>query len=85
LFVAPLTQYNPHGLHCAVLFVALSLAYGYDVGYRFEVAAITVDWMALIVAATLRFGAGHEPKPEQLWRRGREATGCRVEDRARRG
>jgi hypothetical protein len=37
----------------SVLFVALSLAYGYDVEYRFEVAAIAVDWVVLIVAATL--------------------------------
>jgi len=37
----------------SVSFVVLSLAYGYDVEYRFEVAAIAVDWVVLIVAATL--------------------------------
>ena len=93
--LAPLTQYNPHGVFIAleeagyilmavaflfaalalstesrleravrsvfvggfvlvsVSFVALSLGYGYDVEYRFEVAAIAVDWVVVIVAATL--------------------------------
>lgn len=36
-----------------LLFVALSIAYGFDVEYRFEVAAITVDWTVLIVAGAL--------------------------------
>jgi len=91
--LAPLTQYNPHGVFIAleeagylllavaflfaglaiptrnrlhrfikwvfgvgftavvVLFVGLSMAYGFDVEYRFEVAAITVDWTVLIVTA----------------------------------
>ena len=34
-------------------FVALSVLYGFDVEYRFEVAAITIDWTVLIVAGTL--------------------------------
>ena len=36
-----------------VLFVGLSIAYGLDVEYRFEVAAIPVDWTVLIVAGIL--------------------------------
>jgi hypothetical protein len=93
--LAPLTQYNPHGVFIAleeagytlmavallfaglaqskdgrmeralkwilvggfvavaVLFVVLSVVYGMDLEYRFEVAAITVDWTVLIVASTL--------------------------------
>jgi hypothetical protein len=34
-------------------FVALSVVYGFDVEYRFEVAAITIDWTVLIVAGAL--------------------------------
>ena len=34
-------------------FVALSVLYGFDVEYRFEVAAITIDWTVLIVAGAL--------------------------------
>jgi hypothetical protein len=34
-------------------FVALSAAYGFDVEYRFEVAAISVDWTVLIAAGAL--------------------------------
>lgn len=34
-------------------FVVLSTAYGFDVEYRFEVAAITIDWTVLIVAGAL--------------------------------
>ena len=34
-------------------FVALSGMYGFDVEYRFEVAAITIDWTVLIVTGTL--------------------------------
>jgi hypothetical protein len=34
-------------------FVMLSLAYGFDVEYRFEVAAITIDWTVLILAGAL--------------------------------
>jgi hypothetical protein len=93
--LAPLTQYNPHGVFIAleeagymlmasaflfagvalskesrleralrwilvggfvtvaVSFVVFSVAYGMDVEYRFEVAAIAVDWTVLIVASTL--------------------------------
>jgi len=93
--LAPLTQYNPHGVFIAfeeagytlmavaflftglalpgasrleralrwilvggfvtvaVSFVVFSIVYGIDVEYRFEVAAITVDWTVLIVASTL--------------------------------
>jgi hypothetical protein len=93
--LAPLTQYNPHGVFIAfeeagytlmavaflftglalpgesrleralrwilvggfvtvaVSFVVFSIVYGMDVEYRFEVAAITVDWTVLIVASTL--------------------------------
>jgi hypothetical protein len=93
--LAPLTQYNPHGVFIAleeagytlmavtflfaglalpktsrleralrwilvggfvavaVLFVVLSVVYGMALEYRFEVAAITVDWTVLIVASTL--------------------------------
>lgn len=93
--LAPLTQYNPHGVFIALeeagylfmavaflfaalalsarnrlyratrwvfaggftaamlLFLVLSFAYGLDVEYRFEVAAITVDWTVLIVVGTL--------------------------------
>jgi hypothetical protein len=36
-----------------LLFVALSVAYGFEVEYRFEVAAITVDWTVLIVTGAL--------------------------------
>jgi hypothetical protein len=36
-----------------LLFVAISIAYGFDVEYRFEVAAITVDWTVLIVTGAL--------------------------------
>jgi hypothetical protein len=31
----------------------LSAMYGYDVEYRFEVAAITVDWTVLVVAGAM--------------------------------
>jgi len=46
------------------LLVGLSMAYHLDVEYRFEVAAITVDWTVLIVAAALlavayRRSSGH--------------------------
>jgi hypothetical protein len=93
--LAPLTQYNPHGVFIAleeagytlmavtflfaglalpktsrleralrwilvggfvavaVLFVVLSVVYGMVLEYRFEVAAITVDWTVLLVASTL--------------------------------
>jgi hypothetical protein len=93
--LAPLTQYNPHGVFIALeeagylamgvaflfaavavsardrlhrsvrwvfgtgfaaivlLLVALSIAYGFDVEYRFEVAAIAVDWTVLIVTGAL--------------------------------
>ena len=93
--LAPLTQYNPHGVFIAfeeagyllmaisflfaalalwsgnrlerlarwvflggfaavtVMFVILSTVYGFGVEYRFEVAAITVDWTVLIVACAL--------------------------------
>ena len=92
--LAPLTQYNPHGVFIAleeagyvglavsflfagmalsgdaryrlvrevfiggfatvaVLFTALSVAYGFDLEYRFEVAAIAVDWTVLIVTGSL--------------------------------
>jgi hypothetical protein len=93
--LAPLTQYNPHGVFIALeeagyvlmataflfaglavsrahrieralryifvggflivaaLFVSLSLVYGHDVEYRFEVVAIAIDWTVVIVAATL--------------------------------
>ncbi|MGE3507715.1 MAG: hypothetical protein AB7N65_02385 [Vicinamibacterales bacterium] len=93
--LAPLTQYNPHGVFIAleeagytsmavaflfagltlpkegrleralrliliggfvavaVLFVVFSVVYGMELEYRFEVAAITVDWTVLIVASTL--------------------------------
>ncbi len=37
----------------AVLFIAYNVAYGFDLSYRFEVAAITVDWLACIVAGIL--------------------------------
>jgi hypothetical protein len=36
-----------------VLFVVLSTVYGFDVEYRFEVAAVSVDWSVLIVAGML--------------------------------
>lgn len=90
--LAPLTQYNPHGVFialeeagyllmavaflfgglaispepqplrvlryifiagfaaAAVLFVTLSIAYGTDLDYRFEVSVIAVDWLVLIAA-----------------------------------
>jgi hypothetical protein len=61
--LAPLTQYNPHGVFIAleeagfalvtVAVVALSAAYGVDVEYRFEVAAIAIDWTVLIASGTL--------------------------------
>lgn len=34
-------------------FVVLSAVYGFDVKYRFEIAAITIDWTILIVAGAL--------------------------------
>jgi hypothetical protein len=36
-----------------LLLVVLSVAYGFDIEYRFEVAAICVDWTVLIVAGVL--------------------------------
>jgi hypothetical protein len=36
-----------------LLFVVFSIAYGLDVEYRFEVAAIGVDWTVVIVIGTL--------------------------------
>ena len=102
--LAPLTQYNSHGVFIALeeagyllmamafafaaaalpaqnvllrvirrvfvsgavamllLFVGLSIAYGFDVEYRFEVAAISVDWTVLIVTGTLlAFAYRREP------------------------
>jgi hypothetical protein len=106
--LAPLTQYNPHGVFIAleeagymliavtflfaglalpktstleralrwilvggfvavaVLFVLLSVIYGMDLEYRFEVAAITVDWTVVIVASTLLavlYGRSVQPPP----------------------
>jgi uncharacterized membrane protein len=40
----------------ALALVALSIAYGFEVEYRFEVAAITVDWTVLIVTGALLAG-----------------------------
>jgi hypothetical protein len=37
----------------ATAFGALSIVYGADVEYRFEVAAISIDWTILIIAGTL--------------------------------
>ena len=34
-------------------FVTLSIAYGFDVEHRFEIAVITIDWTVLIVAGAL--------------------------------
>jgi hypothetical protein len=34
-------------------FVALSVVYGFNVEYRFEVAAFTIDWTILVVAGAL--------------------------------
>ena len=93
--LAPLTQYNPHGVFIALeeagyllmavafgfagaalskqgrwvlaarrmflagcwtvllLFAAMSSAYGFDVEYRFEVAAISVDWIVLMATGLL--------------------------------
>jgi hypothetical protein len=93
--LAPLTQYNPHGVFIALeeagylfmavaflfaalalsapnrlyrtirwvfaggftaailLFLVLSFTHGQDVEYRFEVAAITVDWTVIIVVGAL--------------------------------
>jgi hypothetical protein len=36
-----------------VLFVGMSFAYGFDVEYRFEVAAISIDWTVLIASGAL--------------------------------
>jgi hypothetical protein len=36
-----------------LLFIVLSAVYGFDVDYRFEVAAISIDWTVLIVAGAL--------------------------------
>ena len=36
-----------------LLFAGLSIAYGFDVEYRFEVAAIAVDWTVVIVTGAL--------------------------------
>ena len=104
--LAPLTQYNPHGVFIALeeagyllmavsfafaaaalparqvllrvirrvfvggavavllLFVGLSIAYGFDIEYRFEVAAISVDWIVLIVTGTLFAYAYRSPSGE---------------------
>lgn len=93
--LAPLTQYNPHGIFIAledagyllmgvaflfaalalpagdrlyrgvrgvflcgsaaviVMFMGSAIAYGYDLEYRFEVAAITVDWTVLVLVGAL--------------------------------
>jgi uncharacterized membrane protein len=37
----------------ALALVALSIVYGFEVEYRFEVAALTVDWTVLIVTGAL--------------------------------
>jgi len=39
------------GFVAIVLFVGVSAAYGFAVEYRFEVAAITVDWSVLILTS----------------------------------
>ena len=42
------------GFACVVTtFVALSSVYGFDVEYRFEIAAISIDWTVLIVTGAL--------------------------------
>jgi hypothetical protein len=34
-------------------FVALSAIYGFDLEYRFEIAAITIDWTVIIIVGIL--------------------------------
>jgi hypothetical protein len=105
--LAPLTQYNPHGVFIALeeagylliavsfafaavalparhallravrhvfmggavtvflLFVGLSIAYGFGIEYRFEVAVISVDWIVLVVTGTLLAYAYRSP-PEMF-------------------
>jgi uncharacterized membrane protein len=36
-----------------VLFVGMSVAYGFDIEYRFEVVAISIDWIVLILAGAM--------------------------------
>jgi hypothetical protein len=109
--LAPLTQYNPHGVFIAleeagyvalavsflfagmalsgdaryrvvrqvfiggfvtlvVLFAALSIVYGFDVEYRFEVAAITVDWTVLIVTGAFMARTAAAPAVSSIARSG---------------
>lgn len=41
------------GLLAVGSFLLLALLYGYDLEYRYEVAAIVIDWVALIIGGTL--------------------------------
>ena len=41
------------GLLAVGAFLLLVLLYGYDLEYRYEVAAIVIDWVALIVGGVL--------------------------------
>lgn len=36
-----------------VALVGYSVAYGFDLGYRYEVAVIVIDWLALIITGVL--------------------------------
>jgi hypothetical protein len=50
--------------------VVLALLYGFDLEYRYEVAAILIDWIALIVSGVLlsvffrRAGRYGAPRPQ---------------------
>jgi uncharacterized membrane protein YhaH (DUF805 family) len=50
-----------------LLFVGMSIAYGFEVEYRFEVAAITVDWTVLIIAGAL-LGIAYRQEADGLHR-----------------
>ncbi|MNC84496.1 hypothetical protein D3C83_00520 [compost metagenome] len=58
-------------------FVALSGVYGFDVEYRFEVAAITIDWTVLIVVGALLAIA------DRPWRQASTASADQCRDHVR--
>jgi hypothetical protein len=49
-------------LLAVLLLVALSAVYGFQLEYRFEVAALTVDWAVVIITATLLAAAYRVPR-----------------------
>jgi hypothetical protein len=53
----------------AAAFVGLWSYFGFDLGYRFEVAIIVIDWLTLIVAGVLM---------ALVFRRGNDASDART-------